>query len=164
MGRLRNSVIKRYRKAIDGARNALGFEIEVYYKTGIKIECGSCTFDPVNKESTNLDCEECAGNYYFDEIKTRTLIATTSRVGVAPAWAIAHLPGGSIDVNDVYISCKLSDALIDPADESGNTIFHQATKIIVNGDTVIPKTSPLKYGLAGDLYNCALLGTIDPTI
>jgi hypothetical protein len=163
MGRLRNNIIKRYRNAIDDARKALGSDATVYYKTGNKIAYTGL-WDDINKEVVDIE-EAPDGNFYLDEIKSKIIKVTTSRVGVSLRYIPYDLVGGNLDINDVFISAKLEDVLIDASDKTSKTIFHQATKIIINEganeEVLIPKTSPLKYGLAGDLYSCGLIARID---
>lgn len=161
MSRARNNLIRRYKRALNKAADMLNVEITVYYTTGEKITCSSCTWDPVNKESTDPNCVECNGNFYYDEILSKNIDAMVSRVGVSLQFIPLQLMGGQIDHNDVFIASKLTDVLIDPADVSGSTIFEQCKYILLNGDRVIKKTTPLKYGPAGYLYRCAFIGTID---
>jgi hypothetical protein len=163
LGRLRSSIILKYRRGIDKARDALGDDIIIYYKTGNKISSPQDIWDPVNKEILNTNSTYANGNYYLDEIKTKTIKANTSWFGVSDYFRPVRLPAGILDVNDVYITCKLSDVLIDPSDDTSDTYFHRATKIIINGTAVIPKTTPLKYGLAGEFFSCALIATLDAT-
>lgn len=159
--RLRQSVIDKYRKAVDNARSALASEITVYYKTGNKI-VGNGSWDPVNQEAVDPNLDD--GNYYWDEVLSKTIMASTSRIGLSDKYMPIQLVGGQINRNDVVISCKLEDVLIDPSTTSGETIFHKATKIEINGDIAYPRTTPLKYGLGGDLYSCALVASFDSTV
>lgn len=156
--RLRQSILLKYQKAVDSAREALASDITVYYKTGNKI-VGSGSWDPINQEAVDVNLAD--GNYYWDEITTKTIKASTSRLGLTDKFMPIQLAGGQINRNDVIISCKLSDVLLDPLVVSGETIFHKATKIDINGDFCIPRTSVLKYGLGGNLYSCALVATFD---
>lgn len=161
--RLRDSIIIKYRRAVTKAREALGDDITIYYKTGNKISCPQDTWDPVNKEILNTNSSYADGNYYLDEIKNVTIKANTSWFGVSDYFRPVRLPAGQMDVNDVYITCSLEDVLINPSDKSGDTYFHKATKIVINGTVVVPKTTPLKYGLAGEFFSCALIATLDGT-
>lgn len=131
-------------------------DITVYYKTGNKLTILASEYDPVNKEILNLDDPDFDGNYYADEITSKTVRASTSRIGLKNQYYINYLPAGLLQVNDVLINTKLVDVLIDPSNESGDTIFHRATKIVINGENFVPLISTFKYGLAGLLYSCAL--------
>lgn len=164
MANIRAGIVKKYKKAIDNARAALANDIVVYYKTGNRINCGTCLWDPVNKESLDPNCPECNGNFYQDEVYAKTIKASTSWVGLSDKYIPLQLVGGQINRGDVYISCKLSDVLYDITNISGETIFHRATKIDINGEIVYPKTTPIKYGLAGDLYSCALVASKDDAL
>lgn len=159
MSRLRNSIIRKYRKAVDRARDALGSEITIYYKTGNRVS-SSEPWDPVNLETVNPNVAD--NNNYLDEIDTKVIYATTSWTGLSDRYIPMNIPGGEIDRNDVIISCKLSDVLLDPSTTSGDTYFHNAVRIEIGGRFVKPKTTPLKYGLAGDLYSCALVASLIP--
>lgn len=163
MSRLRSSVVKKYKKAVDKSREALAYEITVYYRTGNKIVNNDAYWDPINKEVLDPNSPNVSGNIYLDEIATKTLLANTSWTGMSDKYKEYNIPAGTIDNTDLLLTCKLSDALIDPALVSGDTIFHRATKIDVNGKIVVPKTTPFPYGLAGELYSCAVICTLDNT-
>jgi hypothetical protein len=159
---LRDSIVRKYKKAVDNARLALANDIVIYYKTGNKITVTSAEWDPINNEM--IDINSVSDNPLRDEILTKTVKATTSRLGISDKYQPIQTAGGKIDRNEVIISCKLSDVLLDPTQVSGETLFHRAVKIDVNGDFCIPKTTPLKYGIAGDLYGCAVTATFDTTL
>jgi hypothetical protein len=163
MTRLRDSVIKKYQKAVDKSREALSSEITIYYRTGNKITCQQCLWDPVLKETLDPNCTYCNGNYYLDEIKNVTIYANTSWVGLSDYFKPIITPAGELGINDVYITCKLSDVLIDPTNQAGSTYFDASTKIVINNIVTVKKTTPIKYGLAGTFYSCALIATIDST-
>lgn len=160
-GSLRKSIIKKYKKGVDKLRRALAAPIYVYYRTGERIECGSCVWDPVNKESLDPDCAECAGNHYRDEILVKRIVANTNWAGMSEKYLPIRTPAGTLEKNDVLISCYLKDALIDPSDLSGDTVFKRATKITINDIVVVPKTSAFPYGLGGELYSVGLIATLD---
>lgn len=163
-GRLGASIVRKYMKAVDKSRDALASEIIVYYKTGNKVINNNTTWDPINKEVFDPDGINVSGNYYLDEILTRKLNANTSWTGMADRYREFNLPAGSIDNTDCLLTCKLSDALLDPAIPSGETVFHRATKIDIKGKIVYPKSTPFGYGLAGVNYSCGVICTLDNTI
>lgn len=155
MGKSR--AIKVFKKAVDKAHDILATEITVYYKTGSRIICPDCVYDPVLKESRNPNCPTCNGNFYQDEILSKVINATVAWAGLSNRYIPQEIHAGRLDINDVYISCKLSDVLLDQSSTGGRTIFHLATKINVGGDWVKPLTTPVKSGIGGDFYTCALV-------
>ena len=110
MSQLRSSIIRKYQKAVDGARLALADDITIYYRTGNKLTVSADEWDPVNQELLNVE-QATDGNYYMDEIVTKTIKATTSRLGLSDKYIPLNLMGGQINRNDVIISCKLEDVL-----------------------------------------------------
>lgn len=159
MSNLRNKVIAKYQKAVDKARDALGSDITIYYS--LEKDDDTLDWDPIYNEPLNPD-EAPLSNPRNENLQTKLVKkVSTSWVGVSNAFIPLELTAGTLDRNDVYISCKLEDVLLDPSDTSSKTYFDYAVYIDINGIKVKPKTTPLKYGLAGDLYSCALIATKD---
>ena len=159
MSKLRDKVIAKYRKAVDKARDALGSTITIYYS--LEKDDSTVTWDPIYDEPLNPD-DAPTSNPRLETLQSKTVEqVSTSWVGVSNSFIPVSLTAGQLDRNDVYISCKLTDVLLDPSDTSSKTYFDYAIYIDINGTKVKPKTTPLKYGLAGDLYSCALIATKD---
>lgn len=158
MGRARTRAIKVFKSAVDKAHDILATNITIYYKTGATVECPDCTWDPILKEALDPNCATCGGNHYLDEITTKIIKATVAWGGLGDQYRQINLPGGPLDVNDAWISCKLSDVLVDPSSTAGNTILHPgiAVKIDIGGDYVVPLTTPIKSGIAGSFYTAAV--------
>jgi hypothetical protein len=162
MGRIRDSIIRKYKKAVDKSRDALGSPITVYYRTGDKISPPTgVVWDPVNLESMDPNAPSLSGNLYLDEIANKTINANISWVGMSNKYQRINLAGGELDNTDVYITCKLADILIDPASTSGDTMFQRCIYVDINGKKVYPKTTTFSYGLAGELYSCAGIFSLD---
>jgi hypothetical protein len=164
LARLKKSIRSKYKKAVDKSREALADPITIYYRTGNKLAT-TAGYDPVNKEPLNPDApgNPTEGTRFNDEIATKIIQATTSWIGLSDKYIPLELAGGQLDVGDVFITCKLADVLLDPADTSSRTIFHDSVKIDVGGEIVKARTTPVKYGLAGEKYSCALVARKEST-
>lgn len=162
MTKLRDQIVSKYKKAVDKAREALGAEIIIYYYTG-DADTGSVVMDTINNEPLN-PADISISNPTHRPYTTRTVNANTSWVGVNNNFLPLQLTAGEIGINDCYITCKLADVLLDPAAPEGKTVFDDAFKINIDGTFVRPKSTPLKYGLAGDRYSCGLICTKDSSL
>jgi len=153
----RSRAIRVFKRAVDKAHSILNTRITVYYSFGTRVACEDCVWDPIGRQSLNPNCPSCNGNFYQLEILSKVIPATVAWVGLGNKYIPMSFPAGQLDINDVYISCKLKDVLVDPSSTAGKTIFHYATKIDIGGDIVKPLTTPVKSGLAGEFYTCALV-------
>lgn len=158
----REYVVARYRSAVDFSREYLASEVvTIYYYTGVEEDCPDCEYDYVNKESLNIDCPTCLGLGRIRQELAKTLSANVSWRGITESYNRMQLSGGFIEAGDVIISCLLSDALIDPNNTAGETYFDKANYVLVNNRRCKVKTTPMRYGLAGDLYSLAVVLILD---
>ena len=134
-----NRQIKTYQNTLDGLGRSLGRSISIYVGSGIPTN----NWDPVNNEP--LDPEE--------PITYDWTVYTIDNVLIR--WVnkdeFIFEPGGRIETGDCKIKCKLADVLASGTDVNNDTLFHLASKVIVDGETCKVSKPPKKTGLR-DLY------------
>jgi len=157
----RDYIVKKYRKAIDFAREYLASDIVIYYKTG-EIDCPLCNYDPISKEGDNPYCI-CSGLGKIETIASKTVSANISRRGISSEYQQIIHKLGILDRGDYVVSCKIDDVLVAPNDPTGPTYFDIAKYIMVNNMKCYLDTTPMRYGLAGDVYSCAAVLRLEET-
>lgn len=158
----RDRLVQKYRKAMDWARTYLAADVVIInYYTGESSDCPDCTYDPMNNESTNINCPLCNGTGKIRTEINKTIYANVSWRGITEKYAWTNLPGGKVESGDVVISCKLVDVLTNTSNTASQTYFDICNYVMVNNRKCKVETTPLRYGLAGDLYNCAVVLVLD---
>ena len=157
----RDKIIRIYKKGIDKAHEFLATKFVIVYRNSNPTQCGSCTLDPINNESTDPDCEECLGVGYTNLYISKTVSGTVSRIGLTSKYDWQQLTAGKAEVGDMIVMCKKKAVLTDPSDDSSDTLFHKAERIVANGITYSVKGTPFHSGIAGDIYTIGCLYTMD---
>ena len=157
---------KIYKTAVDGMHEALGQEVVVHYKTGVTKNPNALPFDPVNNEpwDPNAAGRDGAANVYMDEISTKKVDAIVTWIGNGERFRPVELAGGEIDRTDVQLGFKLSEVLLDPNNRSGATMLDSLEKVVIDGMTVLPKTTPFKHALVGNVYRCFMICSLDNSV
>jgi len=139
---LSKRVRKRYIKAIEKAYNLLETPIEIHVRstqTGV-------TVDPISGEP--VDPED---TMYNTTIRTVQAIARWGR-----PVSMERTAAGTIREEQCLVHCRIADILSDPSNENGDTYFHNAEKVVVDGYDCKVITPPHKLGIDKP-YNVSVL-------
>jgi len=109
-----------YSYQVKKAIKEFGRDVIVIY--GSTATCGSCSYDPINKTSTNITCSTCDGKYYYQTENTlRIKGAVKSFVGDMSAVDYRLHKFGYVPDHDARLTCWLEDILINDCSATGYT-------------------------------------------
>jgi hypothetical protein len=170
MSRIRRSIIQKARRAIEKTFDALAIPstasqeegVIIEYDNGDRTPCPDCGgIDPINGRPLDPNCTTCNGLGYPYSRSTVQIAAIVSHIDPTSSTRWGETAAGRFEVGDVYLSCKLTDVLIDPSNKTGPTYFDKATKVTIQNVPYKVKHNPIKRGIAGDLFTVSVYLTRD---
>lgn len=157
-----------YQTTITAVRDALGRTATIYLKP-TTVDCVWCIWDPVYKKSSGKPasgytwsthpnykndkvCPNCDGKGVTQTENTETVKGTKKDLSYNDR---ADLPMGNFKPGTLRFSCDLNDVLVDSDDVDGDTHFHRAIKVVLDGESY-EVVNVSKSGLR-DLYTCRVI-------
>ena len=129
-----------YRRTLNDAIDGFGKNIEVMYRTSTA--CGTCTWDPINEETTNPNCSTCDGfGRVYSEETIRIKAAVQKFAGNLRYVREGQSQYQIMPFGEARITMKLCDTLLDINVSTSATIFKDCQKVVVDGDYYKPKDS-----------------------
>lgn len=124
---------KIYNSQLSDTVNKFGRNINVVY--GSTVNCSSCSYDPINKESTNSFCSTCDGKFFFYIENSKSIKgAFKSFIGDIKFTDYALHRFGFVPNHDSRITAMLSDVLIDTDSSTGSSYLDKDKNIRVEVD------------------------------
>jgi len=139
----------KYKRELRHMIDAFGKNVSIFHRTDTA--CGTCTWDPINEESTDPNCAECDGFgrvVSSEEFKVKAVVQKFA--GNLGYVREGQFVGQVAPEGQARITMKLSDALLDVYTDTADTIFRNCQKVVADGEVYKPKDTK-RFGVK-DLY------------
>ena len=109
-----------YETQIKSAIYDYGRTIKIVYAS--TATCNSCGYDPINKESTNVTCSTCSGQYYY-QTETNLFVkgVVYTFLGNMRFQDYALQKIGLFPDTDARLTCWLTDVLVNEDSATGSS-------------------------------------------
>jgi hypothetical protein len=123
-----------YETQIENAIDTYGRNVTVVY--GTTVNCSSCGYDPVNKESTNYACSTCNGKFFYEtENNLSVKGALKTFLGNMGFQDYSLNKFGFVPEFDARVTFWLPDVLVDSDSATGATYLDEDKNIRIEVDT-----------------------------
>lgn len=129
-----SNLVNSFENQVENLINKWGRQITIIY--GSTATCNSCSYDPVNKEATNIACSTCSGLYYY-QIENTKYVKGIIKTFVGNFKHNDYILNsyGYIPEHEARITCWLEDTLYNYCSATGSSYLDVDKNIRVEVDS-----------------------------
>jgi len=107
-----------FENQVDNLIHDFGQSVTVVW--GSTANCSSCGYDPINKEATNVSCDTCNGQFWYQTENTLKILGIVRTfVGNLKYTDYSLKPHGFIPEHEARLTCWLTDVLVNDCSATG---------------------------------------------